>query len=211
MLVDINLLPEKERERSTLLIAALVILGAAILFWAILFILSLSLSKETARTEAQITSLHASQEAIREDIQPSTHAEDREKLASTVEWAEANRFDTLPLLRELIALLPKRGFFVSFEFTAPHESTVVVQFENKSDAAYYLTRIKSSTVVSSATMESLVAESSDEETDLGTLPRFEATYQIEYKDERGAVVEVEGTEEVVENEEISEQEVDSDE
>lgn len=193
MLVDINLLPEKERERSTLLIAALVILGAAILFWATLFVLSHSLSKETDRAESQIASLHASQEAVRENMQPSTDAGDREKLASTVEWAEAYRFDTLPLLREMIALLPQRGFFVSFEFTAPHESTVVVQFDDKSDAAYYLTRIKSSTIVSAATMESLVAESLEEEIDLETLPRFQATYRIEYVDERGVVVEVEET------------------
>ncbi|MFS0689870.1 fimbrial assembly protein [Sporosarcina sp. 179-K 8C2 HS] len=193
MLVDINLLPEKERERSTLLIAALVILGAAILFWAILFLLSLSLSKQTVRVETQIASLHASQEAVREDIKPSSHADDRDKLASTVEWAEAYKFDTLPLMREMVALLPERGFFVSFEFTAPHESVVTVQFDDKSDAAYYLTRIKSSTVVSSSTMESLVAVSLDEESDLHTLPRFEATYLIEYVDDRGVVVEVEET------------------
>ncbi|MCM3637280.1 hypothetical protein M3152_06050 [Sporosarcina luteola] len=193
MLVDINLLPEKERERSTLLIAALVVLGAAILFWATLFLLSLSLSKETARAEAQIASLHAAQETIRENMQPSSHAGDRELLASTVEWAEASRYDTLPLLREMIALLPERGFFVSFEFTAPHQSTVIVQFDDKSDAAYYLTRIKSSTVVSSAAMESLVAVSLDEDTHLETLPRFTATYHIEYVDERGVVVEIEET------------------
>lgn len=211
MLVDINLLPEKERERSTLLIAALVMLGAAILFGSILFILSLSLSKEAARAETQIASLHASQEVIREKIQPSTNASDREKLASTVAWAEAYRFDTLPLLREMIALLPERGFFVSFEFTAPHESTVVVQFDDKSDAAYYLTRIKSSTVVSSAMMESVVAERLDEETDVMTLPRFEAMYHIEYIDERGAVVEIEGTDAAEDIDETVEQEVDSDE
>lgn len=193
MLVDINLLPEKERERSTLLIAALVVLGAAILFWAILFLLSLSMSKETARVETQIASLHATQETIRKNMQPSSHAGDREILASTVEWAEAYRFDTLPLLREMIALLPERGFFVSFEFTAPHESTVVVQFDDKSDAAYYLTRTKSSTVVSSATMESLVAVSLDGESNFETLPRFEATYHIEYVDERGVVIEIEET------------------
>lgn len=40
MLVDINLLPEKERERSTLLLAALAILGVAVLFWAVLFFIS---------------------------------------------------------------------------------------------------------------------------------------------------------------------------
>ncbi|WP_262173464.1 fimbrial assembly protein [Saccharococcus sp. Marseille-Q5394] len=211
MLVDINLLPEKERERSTLLIAALVVLGAALLFWATLFVLSLSLSKETALAETQIASLHASQEAIRDNLQPSSHAGDRELLALTVEWAEAYRFDTLPLLREMVALLPERGFFVSFEFTAPHESSVVVQFDDKSDAAYYLTRIKSSTVVSLATMESLVAESLDEESDLESIPRFAATYRIEYLDERDVVVEVEGTEEAAENDNTDEQGVDSDE
>lgn len=210
MLVDINLLPEKERERSTLLIAAIGVLGAAILFGAILFILSFSLSKEAARAETQIASLHASQEAIREKIQPSTNASDREKLASTVAWAEAYRFDTLPLLREMIALLPERGFFVSFEFTAPHASTVVVQFDDKSDAAYYLTRIKSSTVVSSAMMESVVAERLDEQTAVMTLPRFEATYHIEYIDERGAVIEIEGTDAAEDIDETVEQEVDSD-
>ncbi|MCM3743481.1 fimbrial assembly protein [Sporosarcina luteola] len=211
MLVDINLLPEKERERSTLLIAALAVLGAALLFWATLFVLSLSLSKETARAEMQIASLHASQETIRENLQPSSHAGDRELLAATVEWAEANQFDTLPILRELIALLPERGFFVSFEFTAPHESTVVVQFDDKSDAAYYLTRMKSSTVVSSATVESLVAESLEEDSDLESIPRFVATYRIEYVDERSGVVEVEGTEEVPESGNTDEQGVDSDE
>ncbi|WP_060203221.1 hypothetical protein [Sporosarcina koreensis] len=190
MLVDINLLPEKERERSTLLIAALVILGAAILFWATLFLLSLSMSKETLRAETQISSLHASQETIRENLKPSTHADVREKLAATVEWAEAYRFDTLPLLREMIALLPERGFFVSFEFTAPHASTVVAQFDDKSAAAYYLTRVKSSAVVSAATMESLVAESLDEQSGSESLPRFEATYHIEYLDGRDVVIEV---------------------
>lgn len=209
MLVDINLLPEKERERSTLLIAALVVLGAAILFWAALFLISHSLSKETARSETQIVSLHASQETIQENIKPQADASDREKLAETVDWAEANRFDTLPLLREMIALLPERGFFVSFEFTGPHQTTVVVQFDNKTDAAYYLTSIKSSTVVSAATMASLVAESLDEESDMKTLPRFEATYHIEYVDERGVVVEIEDN--VEEVEEMDGQEDDSDE
>ncbi|MCG7345007.1 fimbrial assembly protein [Sporosarcina sp. ACRSL] len=196
MLVDINLLPERERERSTLLIAALIVIGAALLFWATLFLLSLSLSKETAHVETQIASLHARQETIREEIVPSTHADDWERLAATVEWAEAYRFETLPLLRELIALLPERGFFVSFEFTAPHESTVTVQFDNKSDAAYYLARIKSSTVVSTATISSLVAERVDEESGIETLPRFEATYHIEYIDDRGTVVEVEESREM---------------
>ena len=68
MLVDINLLPEKEKRRSALLMAALAILGAAVLFWVVLFILSNSLSKETVTLEQQVASLQESQEAIRSDI-----------------------------------------------------------------------------------------------------------------------------------------------
>lgn len=191
MLVDINLLPEKERERSTLLIAALAIISAAILFWATLFILSHTLSKETDQVEGQISAIQASQATIREGLQPTTGAGDREQLTATVDWAEAYRFDTLPLLRELIALLPERGFFVSFEFTAPHESNVVVQFDDKSDAAYYLTRVKSSELIANATLESLTAVELDEEDAAQLLPRFEAVYHMEFLDERGVVVEVE--------------------
>ena len=47
MLVDINLLPEKETERSRLLIAALAILGAAVLVWLVVLMLSNNLEKET--------------------------------------------------------------------------------------------------------------------------------------------------------------------
>ena len=54
MLVDINLLPEKEKERSTLLVAALAILGAAVLLWVALFVLSNSLSQETVTLEQQV-------------------------------------------------------------------------------------------------------------------------------------------------------------
>ena len=191
MLVDINLLPEKERERSTVLIAALAILGAAILFWAVLFLLSFSLSKETVRLETQIADVQASQEAIEELLQPSIDVDEQEKLSATVEWVEANRFNTLPLLRELVDLLPERGFFTTFAFTAPHESTVTVQFDDKAEAAYYLTRVKSSPVVSNAAMESLIAVRLGEGNDVETLLRFQATYRIEYVDGRGVIVEVE--------------------
>ena len=191
MLVDINLLPEKEKERSTLLITALVIIGVAILFWATLFILSHNLSKETVQVEEQISGIQASQATIREVLQPTAGAGDREQLTATVDWAEAHRFDTLPLLRELIAILPERGFFISFEFTAPHTSTVTVQFDDKSEAAYYLTRVKNSEDVLNATLESLTAVELEEEEAAHLLPRFEAVYHMEFVDERGVVVEVE--------------------
>ena len=187
MLVDINLLPEKEKRRSVLLMAALAILGAAVLFWVALFILSNSLSKETVTLEQQVASLQESQEAIRSDIHLSESGDSRKQLASTVDWAEAYQFDTVPLLHDLIRLLPKRGFFQTFDFTGPNLATVLVQFDTKADAAYYFARLQAAPSISTISLESVtIDEMSDDETNHSSdiLPRYMATYTIEFVDGR---------------------------
>lgn len=196
MLVDINLLPEKERERSTLLLAALIIIGAAILLWAIFFISSLQLAKSTTQVEGQIVELHAMQEAIKERLQPTNSVSSRDQLATTVAWAESYQFATLPLLREMIELLPERGFFVTYQFTAPHQSTIAVQFDDKQAAAHYLTRLQASSLVATATIASLVAEEleEDDQRNENVLPRYLATYTVDFVDERGMVIESENSE-----------------
>ena len=100
MLVDINLLPVKEKERSRLLIAALTILSAAVLLWLVLLTLSNNFTKETEILEGQLVSLQASQEEIRSELQQSESGDEKKLLASTVGWAEEYQFDTVPLLRE---------------------------------------------------------------------------------------------------------------
>jgi len=190
MLVDINLLPEKERERSTLLIAALAILGAAVLLWLALFMLSNNLANETATLERQLIVLQESQEEIRSELQQTDLGDEKKLLASTVDWAEDYQFDTVPLLHELINLLPERGFFQTFDFTGPNLATVIVQFDTKPDSAYYYTRLKSSQSISEIRLDSVkVDNASTQETNLSTdvLPRYMATYSILFTDQRIAV------------------------
>ncbi len=185
MLVDINLLPEKERERSSLLVAALAIIGAAVLFWVVLFMITSNLSKETVTLERQLESVQASQEVIRSDIRRSESEDSKKQLTLTVEWAEAYQYDTVPLLHDLIRLLPKRGFFQSFDFTSPHLATVVVQFDTKSDAAYYFARLEAASTISDVTLESVtVADDAGEDSAAALLPRYSATYSLEFVDER---------------------------
>jgi len=196
MLVDINLLPEKEKERSTLLIAALAILGAAVLFWLVLFMLSNNLAKETATLEQQLTVLQESQEEIRSELQQTDSGDEKKLLASTVDWAEGYQFDTVPLLHELINLLPERGFIQTFDFTGPNLATVVVQFDTKPDSAHYYARLKSSLSISeihldSVKVDNVLTEEANPTPDV--LPRYMATYSILFTDQRIAV---EGTAEV---------------
>ncbi|NYF25017.1 fimbrial assembly protein [Sporosarcina sp. JAI121] len=197
MLVDINLLPEKERDRSQLLIAALAIIGAAVLLWLILFMLSNALENETETLEGQLVSLQASQEEIRSELQQFEFGDEKKLLVATVGWAEGYQFDTVPLLHELINLLPARGFFHSFDFTGPNLATVTVQFDTKQDSAYYFTRLKMSPTVSEIHLDSVVVDDSGEDVSdsAKVLPRYLATYSLQFVDNR---IVAEGTAETTE-------------
>ena len=204
MLVDINLLPEKEKERSTLLIAALVILGAAVLILGIFLFLSNGLVKETTNLEQQLESVQLSQEEIRSELQAMEFDNSKKQLESTVDWAENYQFDTVPLLNELIAFLPERGYFGTFDFTGPNFATISVQFDAKSDAAYYFTRMQSSKIISDVKLDTVtIEEFTEEDLDYSAeiLPRFIATYSLQFVDNRTIVegaVEASGEPETVE-------------
>ncbi len=196
MLVDINLLPEKERERSGLLYAALGVLGAALLFWLIFYLLTRSLSADTERLDGQLTKLQLQQTEPSARLDRSENAQAFDQLAASVQWAEDFRYATAPLLEDLSAQLPRRGFFRSFAFAAPHQATVEIQFDQKVEAAYYLTNILASESVETASIESIVTEEIDEADDTAAdsekavrrlLPRYIATYTIFFNDPRGTL------------------------
>ena len=111
VLVDINLLPEKGEETSALLMAALAILGAAVLFWVALFYtFEQPFKRDSDLGTASAHPLQESQEAIRSDIHLSESGDSKKLLALTVDWAEAYQFDTVPLLHDLIRLLRNAVF-----------------------------------------------------------------------------------------------------
>lgn len=190
MLVDINLLPDKEKERSTLLIVALSILGAAILISFVLFLMAQNQEKQSVNLKQQLTTLEEQQAEVAASMQVSEFEMDKIALESTVAWAEAYEFDTVPLLAGLVRLLPERGFFDSFLFTGPNLATLVVQFNSANEAAYYLTRLQAADFLDDATFDSVDAVSDsaeDIEGETQKIPRYLAIYTLTFFDERAAV------------------------
>lgn len=185
MLVDINLLPEKVKERSTLLITTLIILSAALLSWLLFWIFSNVLEDKTVAVQAQIDAVQQRQNGIREELTPTTLTTEKTQLLKTVEWVQHFQYETVPLLSALIYELPRRGFFRQFEFTAPNEAVVEIQFDQSEDAAYYMTSLKESPFVTSVTLESVLSEKMTEEiSTTAILPRYVASYRITFVDER---------------------------
>ena len=194
MLVDINLLPEKERERSVFVIAALAIIGAALLVWLVLLFLSNGLTKESDKLGSQLLTVQQSQEELQATLQVSESVGAKKQLESTVEWTESYQLDTVPILKDTISLLPKRGFFRSFDFTGPNTALLTIQFDTSTEAAHYLSRLKSSSHLSDATLNSVITEELEDETEnelengtIAILPRYVAEYAIQIIDSRSLI------------------------
>ncbi|MDV6377227.1 hypothetical protein ORD22_02995 [Sporosarcina sp. GW1-11] len=185
-LVDINLLPEKIRERTTWLWIVLGIFVAALLSWALLYWMGRNYEEDTQLLREQTYDVQKQQESITSQLRLSAFGQEKASLASTVEFLEKYQFKTHPLIKDLVKALPERGFFLELTFTAPNEATLTVQFDDLTEPAHYLTRIKSSELVIDATFEELSAVELKEEGQLqNVLPRYEAKYFIQFLDERG--------------------------
>lgn len=201
MLVDINLLPQKERDRPAFLIAALSILLLGLLVWAGLFFMAKSETSEQAVLAAQSAELAVQQAELRAQLDATAGMNEEQQLQATVDWAESYQYDTIPLLEELAALLPARGFFDQIAFSEPNTATLVVQFDATRDAAYYLAQLKGSELLDFASLDNVSSEeitlteeeqeAADEEEAIIT-PRYLATYTLVFVDDRLPVLDAEG-------------------
>ncbi|EIM07952.1 fimbrial assembly family protein [Planococcus antarcticus DSM 14505] len=194
MLVDINLLPQKERERPVILFAAIGILLVAVFIWAIFFFMAQSQNSQQTTADAEYTQVAAQSAAIRTQLEASIGLNDEQQLQATVDWAEGYQFDTVPLVGDLVSRLPERGFFDSFSFVKPNLATLTIQFDTSREAAYYLAQLKASEFLESAKLDSVTNEELELMEEEGTStsnieeiienPRYLATYSLVYVDER---------------------------
>ncbi|MCP2035070.1 hypothetical protein L1279_002057 [Planomicrobium sp. HSC-17F08] len=218
MLVDINLLPQKERDRPAFLIAAISILLMAVIIWGVFAFLANANENEQTELATESQQVAAEQAAIRTQLEAKQGMNEEQQLKATVDWAESYQFDTLPLLGDLVSKLPQRGFFDSFSYVGLDQAVLTVQFDTAREAAFYLAQLKTSELLKSATLDSVTQEELQEETAAATEgatvvvveeeedavienPRYLATYTLIFVDDRipAEVVEgevpVEGTEE----------------
>ncbi|RAZ68575.1 fimbrial assembly protein [Planococcus maitriensis] len=218
MLVDINLLPQKERDRPAVLIAAVAILLLAIIIWAVFAMMARAEANEQQALQAQAQGVMAEQAQIRSELEARQGMNEEQQLQATVEWAESYQFDTIPLLEELVSLLPARGFFQTFSYTGLDQAQLVVQFDSSRESAYYLAQLKASELLASATLDNVATEIFDEAEEEEIIvdpskPRYLATYTLLFQDERipveGEEAEGEVVDEAAPTDEPAEQPADS--
>ena len=184
MLVDINLLPEKIREKTTFLWIAIAILLVAFISWAVFYFFAQKYDDEAQNLQQSTFEIQKQQEGITSQMRLSAFGQEKEQLAATVEFLKGHQYKTQPLIEDLSKALPDRGFFQELMFTAPNEVTLKVQFDDLMEPALYLTRMKASSLVIDATFEGIETEKLDVEERENVLPRYFATYFIQFVDDR---------------------------
>ena len=190
MIIDINLLPQKEEKNKPLLVLAIIFAVILLLGFFSMFWLSRSYENQIATIDQRIASTES---LIASEQQKKVTAEATDsltKLDNTVKWAKAYPLKTIPVLQELTSLLPERGFIKTFTYEETGKIVLTVQFEQSREAAYYLSSILDSNWISDAKLNSLQSvtkfyddtmdENFDEShvTNETYIPRYEGEFEI---------------------------------
>lgn len=164
MLVEINLLPQKEPRKFNIIILivlmALISLVGAFYFWQIRttkselqnFDKQISMTKEVAVKEQQNAETNGTKMSI-------------SLLKGAVEWANSYPIQTIPIMQHLTSLLPERGFIQSFAYAEAGTVILTVQFDSAREAAYFLDNLGESEWVGEPTLNSLTIEEKEEASD----------------------------------------------
>ncbi|MGG3469256.1 PilN domain-containing protein [Neobacillus pocheonensis] len=163
MLVEINLLPQKEPKKFNIIyltsIVAALVLICGIYFWQIK-----SVKSDVEAVDSQITVTKKIAAKQQENANQTEVATSAGVLKSAVEWVKNYPIQTIPVMRHLTSLLPDRGFIQSFAYTEAGTVTISVQFDSAREAAYFLENLKESKWISDVSLSSLTAVETKETT-----------------------------------------------
>lgn len=211
MLVEINLLPKKQAKNVALIfvlafILIIVAAGSMFLVW-----------KQSTLQES-VNELDRQTEALQEERatkqKPEAIAAENksvQQLQTTVDWVKQYPVETMPVLKEIAKLLPERGFLEQFTYTSDGKVALTIQFDTNRDAAFYLSQLESSKLITDAriltvqagvivetyldgsTSQSIGENNTVNATDTDQAPRYKATYEVTInKDEVKKAAEKEG-------------------
>ena len=158
MLIEINLLPEKETKKKSLLVLVIISIGILLIGGSALFFLNKTYNNKIERLQGQIATTEELVAIQQQKMLTYESSDSLAQLEKTVEWANQYPIKTVPIIKKLTELLPQRGFIRTFNYDESATVTFTVQFETSREAAYYLNHLQSSPWIETAVLKSVNAE-----------------------------------------------------
>lgn len=179
MLIDINLLPNKQKRSFSFMLIP--ISAGAVLFlvfgWMMYSSFQLKAEQETLTDRLEkTTELVAALQATEAGTVSSGQT-----LQEYVDWLDGVQFSTVALLDDLVRRLPERGYFMNYEFDGSETVTLTVQFDQMKEVSQYLNELNESENVQTASLLTVSAADLTEETvdnESRILPRYITDYEI---------------------------------
>lgn len=187
MLVEINLLPKKEPKNVALIaillsVIFIILVAGLILFW------------QGSRLNSEAKSLDKQIQTTQKLVQAEQAKQNNKALASgsltqlesAVQWAGDEPLKSAEILKDMIALLPERGFIQTIAYTGAGTLTMTVQFDTIREAAYFYKTLLDADWIADAKLSSIAASEpeaaadSDEnsEAEEQFIPRYTGQFAI---------------------------------
>jgi Tfp pilus assembly protein PilN len=168
MLVEINLLPEREPRKFALVLILSSMLAIIILVGGVYVWQGQSVKNEITSLDRQITMTKKIANKENTNTETAATSSSINQLKNAIDWASNYPIQTIPVMRKLAALLPERGFIQNFGYTEAGTITLSVQFDSAREAAYFLNSLNDSNWIEEASLNSLTATAQSATTTTGT-------------------------------------------
>lgn len=182
MLVDINLLPKKEKKKSYIWLFFIVFIAIVALGSVYFFHLYSNQLATKQKLQTQLTNVKVEKVTLESKAMKSESENAEEKLTAAIKWADENQYSTYSFLRKISSLLPERGFIMDFAFQNDGVASLSVQFDSTRESAFYLTSLSKADFIKNAELVNIQAEKLESDTvvdDNEVLPRYTANYQLQ--------------------------------
>jgi type IV pilus assembly protein PilN len=191
MLVDINLLPRKEKKSflSPILFICLSLLFLGTAYWIGMdyYETSVQLDQKEKALEQEKKLVQVQQQQLQKQSEPKISSG---PLLEKVEYVRSKEIEAVGLLQQLVALLPERGYFMKYEYKDRSTITIDTQFDTLADTSHYLHELTNTRYLTEAKIVKMettnfeeVADGEDTTEFEGYLPRYHAQYEIQFKKE----------------------------
>lgn len=193
MLIDINLLPKKEKKNFSLsimmiLLAVLFFIGTGLSFYY-----GNSLKSEAEQLSAKISQVNENLRLEQEEVAKVQATNSLQELKQAVEWADTYPIKSVPVLQHLTSLLPERGFIQQYTYSEEGTIQLTIQFDTSREAAYFLNWLTDSEWIEEANIVSLglginppgtTEEDIEDSIETEYVPRYIGQYDIRLEREK---------------------------
>lgn len=183
MLVEINLLPQKQKKSIFIFLIAGIVFFTFLVLFAIGYFIYDNKQQSLKNVESELELTVSLREIEEKKLTESKEVDSFSQLMTKIDWITKQKISLVFLLNHLVSLLPERGYFMNYQASDEGTVTINVQFDTPREAANYLHELNQSPYIAQASLQNLsTQEINDEENSdepFRYLPRYIANFNIE--------------------------------